>query len=385
MNEKFRVLIHLTASAYGGVETHVYYLSHALAQQGVQVTLVSQRKFELNQAWTDSLLQAGIRIVTPPRLARRLSGPTGLVLARLALLKKLSEGSYDRVVGQCHGGAYLWMKRFVRPDGLFLWHEYWYGVPTRGDNYQEYKTPTPSELDWKMKRMVHQLDGIIVGCGRAKKNLVEIQKAYVPIKVIPPLTQIEATPCTVEKYCTANTRLKVVMIGRMGFGKGLGALLEIWDKLSIGEAELHLYGPVSTPFAVQMQQRYKASERVFFHDGFKRADLPRILARADIGLMLSIEEGYGLVAWEYMACGLPFVMTDCGAAPEFTNDNLDAIMVPVSLDGIRHGIEDLVYRVRSGQTSRRRLQEFHNARFSFETSVDEHLHAMLEPNTYWRN
>jgi glycosyltransferase involved in cell wall biosynthesis len=131
------------------------------------------------------------------------------------------------------------------------------------------------------------------------------------------------------------------------------------------------------------KRRYEHAERIHFHGPFDRADLPKILAKADLGLMLSIEEGYGLVAWEYMACGLPFVMTDCGAAPEFTQGNPDVIMVPVSLEGIRRGIEEMARRLRSGQVSRRRLQKFHQDKFSFEIGAAEHVKTMLGPNDYW--
>jgi len=383
MTNPKRVLIHLTASPYGGVETHVYYLSLALAANGADVTLTSQRKFDLNAEWTHDLLRAGVHIVAPPAKARRLPGPVGLLLSRAVLSVRLQAKSFDRVVGQGHGGAFSWMKRFVRPSGLFLWHEYWCGVPTHGDNYIEYQVPPPVIFPWKMQQMVKQLDAIVTGCERARRNLEQVQQVSMPIRIIPPLTHIEKPQPAIDRPYGANSKLRIVMITRIGFGKGVGALLDVWGTLDIGDAELHFHGPIDSKFGASMIQRYTNNEKVHFHGRFSRANLPIILADADLGLMLSIEEGYGLATWEYMACGLPFIMTDCGAAEEFTQDNPDAIMVPVSRDGIRAGIVEMVRRIRSGQTSRVRLQAHHQRRFSYQQNVAQHVKAMLGPDDYW--
>jgi glycosyltransferase involved in cell wall biosynthesis len=375
------ILIHLTAGQYGGVETHVYYLSLALVAAGAQVTLVSQRKLDLNTDWTSSLKGAGVRIIRPPKIAKHLPGPLGLVASRIALLWRLRGKRFDLVIGQGHGGAYAWMRRFVQTGGQFLWHEYWYGVPMRADNYTEYKVPSPEKLSWKMQRMLDQLDGIVTGCERSRKNLIEIQNVRIPIQIIPPLTRIEPVSQATERIYNHDSILNITIVGRMGYGKGLGALLEVWKTLDIGKAHLHIYGPISSEFGHLMQQRYSNDKTITFHGSFDRANLPGILRESDIGLMLSIEEGYGLVVWEYMACGLPFVMTDCGAAQEFTSDNPDAILIPVSEEGVRDGITEMVRRVRSGQTSRIRLQEFHAKKFSFDMIAAQHVKSLLSNDT----
>jgi len=376
-----QILIHLTADAYGGVETHVYYLSLALVKAGMSVTLVSHRKLALNSDWTCNLIRSGVRMIQPPSLARRLPGSLALLPAQLNLMCQLKAYSFDVVIGNCHGGAFRFMKRFVKPGGLFLWYEYWYGVPTHGDSYMEYVTPQSKVFALPMRRMVEQLDGIVTGCERARQNLRTVQQVRAPIEIIPPLTQLENATEAIERMYTQDSTLRLVMVGRMGFGKGVLALLQIWQKLEIGSAELHFWGPISNEFAARIQP-YSADPRIFFHGSFIRSDLAHILDAADIGLMLSIEEGYGLVAWEYMACGLPFVMTDCGAVDEFAAGNPDCIKVPVSLAGIRHGIQEMAQRVRTNQVSRSRLQALHRARFSHEKNVAAHLRFLQMPEIF---
>lgn len=372
MPEFMKVLVHLTANAYGGVETHVYYLSLALAARGVNVTLASHRKLALNPNWTRDLVRAGVRIIYPPTLAARMPGSLALLPAQIELIRQLPARSFDFVIGNCHGGAFRLLKRFVHPNGFFLWHEYWYGVPTRGDSYTEYAVPPPEVFGPPMRAMVKALDGTVTGCERARRNLRIIQQVQSPIEIIPPLTRLENAPVARERYYTQDSTLRLVMVGRMGFGKGVLALLETWRELEIGNAELHLWGPISDEFHTRIQS-YLMDPWIHLHGSFNRADLPQILDAADIGLMLSIEEGYGLVAWEYMACGLPFVMTDCGAVDEFTAENPDGIKVPVSHAGILQGIQEMAYRVRGAELSRTRLQKLHREKFAYEKNIAAHL------------
>jgi glycosyltransferase involved in cell wall biosynthesis len=365
------------------VETHAYSVSCLLAAHGAQVILTSQRKFALNAAWTRELLEAGVTIVAPPALPTRAGPLVGMLLTRASIARRLRSRAFDRVVGHGHGGAYAWMKRFVRPGGLFLWHEHWYGVPTRGDTYTEYRVPTPERFSARMRRMVGRVDGIITGSERSRRNLLEVQKVRVPVRVVPPLDALTSVPTAEDRVYDDTSPLRLIMVGRLGYGKGVAALLDVWPGLSIGNAELHFHGPISEDFLPTLR-RYDALPNVYFHGSFEREALPDLLGHSDLALMLSIEEGFGLSTWEYMACGVPFVMTDCGAAAEFTADNPDGLMVPVSSEGIRAGIEEMVRRLRANQLSRPRLQQLHARKFSYHRIAAEHLECLLGPDEYWQ-
>lgn len=376
-------LIHLTASEYGGVETHVYHLARVLRQAGVQVALTSQRRLAFNQAWADDLERSGVELVAPPTPASRMTGVAGLAISRAWLRWQLRGRFFDMVIGQGHGGAFAWMRRFLAPNGLFVWHEYWYGVPTHGDRYQEYRVPEPRRFPLRMRRMVGSLDVILVGCERARRNLRLVQEVSVPVAVVPPLTHLDGVPPASDRCYDQHSPIKILMAGRMGFGKGLGTLIRVWNALDLGDAELHLYGPVESGFARKAVSRLSGNDRIVVHGPFVRRDLPRVLGEADLGLMLSIEEGYGLVVWEYMACGLPFVMTDCGAAEEFTAENPDGLKVDVSEEGICRGLDEMVRRLRDNRLSRSRLQAFHRRCFSHEVASAQHVQAVIHPAEIW--
>lgn len=378
------IVFHATLSQHGGVETYIYYLSLYLAARGLRVTLASQRRIDLNDAWMRDLRAAGVRIIAPPRFVRRLPGPSALIVARLLLSWRLRTRSFDRVVGMGHGGAYRWMKRFVRPGGYFLWTENWYGVPTRGDDYGASFAPPPLEpLPPRMRRLVADVDGILAGCDRAAANLRTIQRVACPIAVVAPLTVFDRLPQARDRSYSPDTVVRVGMIARHGVGKGTVELLNLWPSLDIGPAELHLYGPVESDQVRDLATRLQDDQSITVHGPFDRQDLPTILDRLDLGLMLSIEEGYGLVPREYMACGLPFVMTDVGASAELTGGNPDACCVPVSTEGMRRGIEEMVTRLRANRLSRERLQARYRATLTPDIVAERHLALLSTPPGRW--
>jgi glycosyltransferase involved in cell wall biosynthesis len=225
-----------------------------------------------------------------------------------------------------------------------------------------------------MLRMVESLDGIVTGCERARTNLRTVQGVRKPIHIVPPLTQVEVLDVAERHYGSEST-INVVMIGRLGRGKGAEVIVGLWPHLKLGPACLHLFGDFED---AELQARIKVAAShalsIRLHGRFEREDLPRILRDADLGLMLSIEEGYGLVVCEYMAAGLPFVMTNAGAAQEFTRNNPDAIVV---------GITEMVGRIRGGRTSRIRLAQHYASAFSFHQVATQHLAYFTEPQRFW--
>jgi len=221
------------------------------------------------------------------------------------------------------------------------------------------------------------MDCILAPCQRATKNLRDVQGVKAPIYEIAPLDKIAALPARDRVYDPEST-LRIGLVARLGYGKGVASLLKVWPTLNLGRAELHFFGPDEAGRCEQLARDKGLGRTIFFHGVFPRAELPGILDSLDLGLMLSFEEGYGLSVWEYMACGLPFVMTDVGASAEFTSQNPDGICIPASLEGIKTGLELMAHRLRSGLTSRVRLQKLHSVAFSYERTAQQYLDFFLK-------
>lgn len=376
-----RVLIHLTARGTGGVETHSRELAMALSGASASVYVTSQRELNFDQVSQQRMLEGGIKLLAPPRPRPSLAPIDrwrSLQVSRSYLEKHIEPNSFDLVIGQGHGAALSWTRRYLRPGGRLIWHEYWYGVPTRGDRYASFRAPQGERFGPMMRHMVRSVDAIVTGCVRSKVNLVEVQRIRCPIDVIPPLDSFMTSHRAKNRRYTRDAPLKVVMVGRQGRGKGTLALLNVWSELNLPNAELHIYGGASDPYVRDSLMKASADAKsVFWHGSFLSEDLEKILTSADLGLFTSVEEGYGLVACEYMAAGLPFVMTDVGASHEFGEGNPDCIVSAVDTASLMRAIREAVGSLRDNRLSRSRLQRFYLSRFHHQWILDRHLRYLI--------
>ena len=108
----------------------------------------------------------------------------------------------------------------------------------------------------------------------------------------------------------------------------------------------------------------------------------RVMQAADLFVLTSVGEAFGLVLAEAMACGLPIVGSNSGAIPEIVEDGKTGFLVPpLSPEGFADAIDKLAHdaslRLRMGAAGRRRAQQLF--------SVESHVQHMLEVyETIWR-
>ncbi len=115
------------------------------------------------------------------------------------------------------------------------------------------------------------------------------------------------------------------LIPRKGFNFLLEALANIrdidWNWAVIGS------GPEQEPLARQAAQ-LGISERIQWLGHLPEDAKWRALASADVFVLPSLHEGFGVVNLEAMACGLPIVTTPVGGQSDFLQPERNAILVP---------------------------------------------------------
>jgi glycosyltransferase involved in cell wall biosynthesis len=90
-----------------------------------------------------------------------------------------------------------------------------------------------------------------------------------------------------------------------------------------------------------MIRKLGIGRRVTFTGRVTDEELVRQYARAQVSVVPSVYEGFGLPAGEAMACGVPVISTTGGALPEVVGDA--GILVPPSSPGaLSHAISDLL-------------------------------------------
>ena len=80
------------------------------------------------------------------------------------------------------------------------------------------------------------------------------------------------------------------------------------------------------PVALQLAQGLGVARDVFFLG--KQDDVESLLAIADVFLLPSEEEAFGLAALEAMSCGVPVIATTVGGVPEVVEDGKCGVLLP---------------------------------------------------------
>jgi glycosyltransferase involved in cell wall biosynthesis len=101
-------------------------------------------------------------------------------------------------------------------------------------------------------------------------------------------------------------------------------LISATKALNSGGCDLAVLVAGSGPLGEQMTAAARAAEVTLIQLGFcNQTEMPAIYAAADMLVLPSESETWGLVANEALACGIPIVVSDaCGCAPDLAADKL---------------------------------------------------------------
>jgi len=123
----------------------------------------------------------------------------------------------------------------------------------------------------------------------------------------------------------------VLAVGQISFRKGIPHLLEAFRKLKHPRKRLRLVGPVQPEMRSWLRGRNL--ERVEFVGRKPQPELAEIMSRAQVFVLPSIEEGFGLVLAEAMSCGCPVIATENSGGPDMVTDGVEGFIVPIRNPG----------------------------------------------------
>lgn len=132
-------------------------------------------------------------------------------------------------------------------------------------------------------------------------------------------------------------------------------------------------------YAPQLVNRYNLDGRVNFTGKVGLEELVEHYSRAEVAVVPSLYEGFGLPAAEAMACGLPVIATTAGALPEVVEDGKSGILVPPqNAHALAKAIEQLLgdeqLRRVMGEEGRKRVQ----THFTWEQAAKKTLEVYQE-------
>lgn len=106
-----------------------------------------------------------------------------------------------------------------------------------------------------------------------------------------------------------------------------------------------------------------------------RRDVEPVFAALDVNLLISSDEGFGRVAIEAAALGVPTIGTRVGGIPEVVKDHETGLLIHVDdTDDLTHAIE----RLAGDEGLRRRLGETARARVENEFTIQVHAQNIMK-------
>lgn len=124
-----------------------------------------------------------------------------------------------------------------------------------------------------------------------------------------------------------DTAFRVLFVGNLSIQKGIGYLFEALRPLvRRGTCELWLVGAPE----VSAERLLAKNRDIFTYQGvYPRASLAAVYSQGSVLVLPSVQDGFGLVQAQAMACGVPVIAsTNTGAADLFT-DGVEGFIVPV--------------------------------------------------------
>ncbi len=178
------------------------------------------------------------------------------------------------------------------------------------------------------KKVAKRLDNVVTVSERSQKDIAsafdlkpsDISLVYngIDTEEFRPMPAVVKKPFRIMATASADAPLK-----------GVRYLLEAVAELArqYPQLELLMVGqPQAGGATERLIKKLKLTDRIIFVSGISTKQLATHYAEAQVVVIPSVYEGFGLPAGEAMACGVPVVSTDGGALPEVVGDA--GIIVP---------------------------------------------------------
>ena len=125
----------------------------------------------------------------------------------------------------------------------------------------------------------------------------------------------------------ASDRFEVLFVGQAGFRKGLPYLLQAFEQVRHPHKRLTVVGSVQPEMRAYLQQRDWPC--VQFVGTQTLHEVRRWMSRSHVFVLPSIEDGFGMVLAEALACGCPVIGTENTGAPDLIRDGQEGFIIPV--------------------------------------------------------
>ena len=187
------------------------------------------------------------------------------------------------------------------------------------------------------RRVVQQADRVICATTHERDFLVEYYGAHADcVAVVPAGVDVEqfrpGDQAAARRALDLPDGPLVLFIGRIEPIKGVDILLRAAVETEVAQplTVLIVGGDAADPERRRLEalsRELGLASRVLFRDAVRRADLPAYYQAADLCVVPSYYESFGLVAVEALACGIPVVATRVGGLQYTVRDGQSGYLI----------------------------------------------------------
>ncbi len=182
----------------------------------------------------------------------------------------------------------------------------------------------------------------------------------------------------------------VLMAGKLTHFKGVDVLLDAAVHYGKGGAVSGLapasgaaptsgMAPVITLIAgdgalraeLEEQAQRLGLDQVYFLGNVSQEDLCRLYSCANVDVVPSRREPFGLVAVEAMACGTPVVVTNEGGLSDFVNESVGALVPVEDAPALAQAIDEVLARVQANPAWRQFIAGYASSSYSQAAIIEE--------------
>lgn len=194
-------------------------------------------------------------------------------------------------------------------------------------------TRTSPHEKWYYKNAVeysiNNSDHVVAQSTNTKKNVNKYYNANNDINVIPlPYEPYEFKEVPREELGLEEDKTYVISVGRLVERKGYKYLIEAISMIGDQDVEALIIG--SGPLREKLEKKAEevgVSDRVHFLGYVEEAEKFQYLDNADIYVLSSVHEGFGIVLQEAMQVGLPIVATNNGGQTDLVKHGDNGLLI----------------------------------------------------------
>ena len=168
-------------------------------------------------------------------------------------------------------------------------------------------------------------DAIIVPSLFAKNSFVEMGVSEQKVYNVPLGVELARFHPTGEPDLD---HFDVLFVGAASIRKGLPYLLESFALLEHPKKRLRIVGTVPIE-AQKMLRKYMDAFPITCAGHCPQPELKEVMSRSHVLVLPSVEDGFGLVMAEAMACGCPVIATTNTGAMDLYQDGIEGFIVPI--------------------------------------------------------